>query len=193
MYWILADFENLTDAALEEKEPMLYDIVIMKIDGLQNQDIRKALQEKYGKTYSIEYISSLFNNKIPKLIADEAEKRELIWYYTNVEKGRDAIVAGKLNYCTISFFQRIIVVKTDFIVFAKNVGAVKRKVVELMYIVDTNVLMSLNTLDGIIDKLKEIYIPVEVLSELDKHKTAEGLKGFQARRAIRNINQNIDK
>lgn len=62
-----------------------------------------------------------------------------------------------------------------------------------MYIVDTNVLMSLNTLDGIIDKLKEIYIPVEVLSELDKHKTAEGLKGFQARRAIRNINKNIDK
>ena len=81
----------------------------------------------------------------------------------------------------------------DFIVFAKNVGAVKRKVVELMYIVDTNVLMSLNTLDGIIDKLKEIYIPVEVLSELDKHKTAEGLKGFQARRAIRNINKNINK
>lgn len=62
-----------------------------------------------------------------------------------------------------------------------------------MYIVDTNVLMSLNTLDGIIDKLKEIYIPVEALSELDKHKTAEGLKGFQARRAIRNINKNIDK
>ena len=62
-----------------------------------------------------------------------------------------------------------------------------------MYIVDTNVLMSLNTLDGIIDRLKEIYIPVEVLSELDKHKTAEGHKGFQARRAIRNINQNLDK
>ena len=81
----------------------------------------------------------------------------------------------------------------DFIVFVKNVGAIKRKVVELMYIVDTNVLMSLNTLDGIIDKLKEIYIPVEVLSELDKHKTAEGLKGFQARRAIRNINKNINK
>lgn len=81
----------------------------------------------------------------------------------------------------------------DFIVFVKNVGAVRRKVVELMYIVDTNVLMSLNTFDGIIDKLKKIYIPVEVLNELDKHKTAEGLKGFQARRAIRNINQNIDK
>ena len=62
-----------------------------------------------------------------------------------------------------------------------------------MYIVDTNVLMSLNDLDGIIDKLGEVYIPVEVLSELDKHKTAEGLKGFQARRAIRNINKNIDK
>lgn len=62
-----------------------------------------------------------------------------------------------------------------------------------MYIVDTNVLMSLSDLEGIIGKLKEIYIPVEVLSELDKHKTAEGLRGFQARRAIKNINKNIDK
>ena len=43
------------------------------------------------------------------------------------ENGRNVIVAGKLSYYTISFFPKIIVVKTDFIVFVKNVGAVKKK------------------------------------------------------------------
>lgn len=62
-----------------------------------------------------------------------------------------------------------------------------------MYIVDTNVLMSLNSFEGLLNTCKNIYIPVEVLSELDKHKTAEGIKGYKARRAIRNINKNIDK
>lgn len=129
MYWILADFENLTDAALEEKEPMLYDIVIMKIDGLQNQDIRKALQKKYGKTYSIEYISSLFNNKIPKLIADEAEKQELIWYYTNVEKGKwkKCNRCGQVKLLHNKFFSKNNSSKNGFYSICKECRCSKKK------------------------------------------------------------------
>lgn len=129
MYWILADFEKLTDAALEEKEPMLYDIVIMKIDGLQNQDIRKALQEKYGKTYSIEYISSLFNNKIPKLIADEAEKQELIWYYTNVEKGKwkKCNRCGQVKLLHNKFFSKNNSSKNGFYSICKECRRSKKK------------------------------------------------------------------
>lgn len=87
MYWILQDFETLVDCALKENHPMLYDIMRDKTDGLQNNEIQARLEEKYGHTYSVEYISSLFNNKIPKLIADTAEAQELIYHYTFIEKG----------------------------------------------------------------------------------------------------------
>ena len=87
MFWIVQDFEKLADEALQEKEPMLYDIMVCKVMNMQNKDVQKQLEQDYGKTYSVEYISSLFNNKIPKLIAAESEKQELIYHYTYVEKG----------------------------------------------------------------------------------------------------------
>lgn len=62
-----------------------------------------------------------------------------------------------------------------------------------MYIVDTNILMSLNSLEKLLEEFKEISIPVEVLYELDKNKTAEGAKGFKCRRAIRNIEEISNK
>ena len=37
--------------------------------------------------HSVEYISSLWRNKIPKLIAEQAQKDWLEWYYTNKKKG----------------------------------------------------------------------------------------------------------
>jgi hypothetical protein len=87
MFWILQDFEKLADKALQEREPMLYDIMTYKIMNMQNKDIQKQLEQDYGRTYSVEYISSLYNNKIPKLIAAECEKEELLYHYTFVEKG----------------------------------------------------------------------------------------------------------
>jgi hypothetical protein len=60
----------------------------MKIDGLSNIDIRTEINKKYGKMYTNEYISSLWRKKIPKLIAEEAERQYLDWYYTVVEKGK---------------------------------------------------------------------------------------------------------
>lgn len=87
MFWILKDFEKLADNALQEREPMLYDIMIRKIENMQNKDVQKQLEQDYGRTYSVEYISSLYNNKIPKLIAAECEKEELLYHYTFVEKG----------------------------------------------------------------------------------------------------------
>ena len=46
------------------------------------------LEEEFGITHSLEYISSLWRNKIPKLIASAAEDEYLNWYYTEIEKGQ---------------------------------------------------------------------------------------------------------
>ena len=86
--WILIDLENAIDKALKEKHPMYYDLLIYKIDGKQNLEIQRLLNEDYGIKHSVEYISSLWRNKIPKLIAEQTKEDYLNWYYTFVEKGR---------------------------------------------------------------------------------------------------------
>jgi hypothetical protein len=55
---------------------------------LQNIDIQEKIQEEFGIKHSVEYISSLWRNKIPKLIASEAEDRLLYWYFMNEMKGK---------------------------------------------------------------------------------------------------------
>ena len=52
---------------------MLMRIVEYKIDGLSNANIQEAIEKEFGIKHSLEYISSLWRNKIPKLIASTAE------------------------------------------------------------------------------------------------------------------------
>ena len=62
-------------------------IVEYKIDGMQNIDIQEAIQKEFGIKHSLEYISSLWRNKIPKLIASAAEDQYLDWYFAKEAKG----------------------------------------------------------------------------------------------------------
>ena len=80
----------------------------------------------------------------------------------------------------------------DFIVFVRPVE-IRRRVLNNLYILDTNVLMELNSLTKLLGEFNHIEIPIEVLSELDNLKTTPGDKGFKARKAIRNIESNLDK
>ena len=87
LWYLMQEFDEVADAAL--KEYPLYDrICEYKVDGLQNIDIQEKLQEEFGIKHSVEYISSLWRNKIPKLIASEAEDRLLDWYLLNEMKGK---------------------------------------------------------------------------------------------------------
>lgn len=85
--WMLNDLERAIDGALKEEFPMYYDILIYKIDGRSNTDISKMLEEKHNTTHSLEYISSLYRNKIPKMIAEHAQNEWLNWHYTHKENG----------------------------------------------------------------------------------------------------------
>lgn len=87
LWHLLQDFDELAAAALEAY-PLYESIVIYKIDGLQNIDIQEKIQLEFGIKHSLEYISSLWRNKIPKLIASKAEDQWLDYYFLNVEKGK---------------------------------------------------------------------------------------------------------
>lgn len=85
-WYMMQDFDELCGRALKE-EPMLERLVELKIDGRQNTDIQKILEEEFSAKYSAEYISSLWRKKIPKLIATEAQKEWLDYHFTEEEKG----------------------------------------------------------------------------------------------------------
>jgi hypothetical protein len=87
LWFVMHDFDDVADAALKDY-PLYERIVEYKVDGLQNIEIQEKIQEEFGIKHSVEYISSLWRNKIPKLIASEAEDRLLDWYFLNEMKGK---------------------------------------------------------------------------------------------------------
>ena len=86
--WMMMDLDNLIETHLKEQYPLYYKLLIYKIDGKQNLEIQKLLQEEFNILHSIEYISSLWRNKIPKLLAEAAANDWLVWHYTYEEKGQ---------------------------------------------------------------------------------------------------------
>ena len=80
-WYLMQDFDELCGKALANY-PEYDKIVEWKIDGCQNSEIQSLLFQEFEKTYSIEYISSLWRNKIPRLIADRAKEDFLTWEYT---------------------------------------------------------------------------------------------------------------
>lgn len=86
IYYLMLSLEDLAEKALE-KNPMYKDVMIYKIDGDQNLDIQRKIEMKHNHRYSVEYISSIWRKKIPNLIAEQAKKEYITWYYTEKEKG----------------------------------------------------------------------------------------------------------
>lgn len=87
LWYLMQEFDEVADAAL--KDYPLYDkICEYKVDGLPNLEIQEKIQEEFGIKHSMEYISSLWRNKIPKMIASEAEDRLLSWYMLSEMKGK---------------------------------------------------------------------------------------------------------
>ena len=87
LYYLMLAFDEIADKALKEY-PLYEKIVECKVDGLQNTQIQEILQMEFGIKHSLEYISSLWRKKIPKLIASQAEHEYLYWYYLNIKKGK---------------------------------------------------------------------------------------------------------
>lgn len=87
-YYMMESLDKIVDKALKEKYPLYYSLLIYKIDGKSNLEIQDLLKKEHGIRHSVEYISSLWRNKIPKLIAEQAEIDFLHWYYLEKEKGK---------------------------------------------------------------------------------------------------------
>lgn len=128
-WYMMEDLDNLIEHTLKDIYPLYYDILIYKIDGRQNIEIQKLLEYKYGMTHSIEYLSSLWRNKIPKLIAEQAKKEYLIWYYSHVETGKwkRCSKCGELKLAHNKFFSKNKTSKDGFYSICKDCRNKKNK------------------------------------------------------------------
>lgn len=101
--WMLVDLENLINVAIKPN-PVLMLILEMKIDGASNEEIQEMLPNKH----SIEYISSLWRNKIPELIAEEYKKQWQDWFFLQKAKGEYKLCrrCGEIKLAHTRFFSR---------------------------------------------------------------------------------------
>lgn len=128
-YYLMQDLDNLIEKTLKDDYPLYYDLLIYKIDGRQNVEIQMLLEMKYGVRHSVEYISSLWRNKIPKLIAEQAKKDYLIWYYTEIEYGqwKRCSRCGQIKLANNKFFSKNKTSKDGFYSICKECRNRKRK------------------------------------------------------------------
>lgn len=128
-YYMIQDLEDLVDETLEKDFPLYYDLLIYKIDGKTNEEIQSLLERDYGVRHSVEYISSLWRNKIPKMIAEQARKDWLIWHYTFEEKGqwKKCSRCGQIKLAHNMFFSKNNTSKDGFYSICKDCRNAKTK------------------------------------------------------------------
>ena len=83
MLWHLIDLENIASSAIEHKYPLLWSVLIWKIDGYTNKQIREKVLSLYGEDHTEQYYSSIWRKRIPKLIVKEVQKQYILNYYLN--------------------------------------------------------------------------------------------------------------
>ena len=128
LWYLMDDFDRVADAALKDY-PLYERIVEYKIDGLQNVDIQEKIQMEFGIKHSLEYISSLWRNKIPKIIASEAEDRLLDWYFLNEMKGKykKCSRCGKVKLAHNKYFSKNKTSRDGFYSICKDCRNAKAK------------------------------------------------------------------
>lgn len=127
--YTMEDLDNLVEKTLRDKYPVYYDLLILKIDGMQNVDIQKELLKKHGVSHTVEYLSQLWRKKIPKLLAEQAEKDYLEWYYTMRTKGKwkRCSCCGQIKVANHVFFSKNKTSKDGFYSICKDCRAEKYK------------------------------------------------------------------
>lgn len=83
MRFLLLDLEDLVARTLLPYHELFFDLICWKIDNLTNAEIQQRMEACYGVKHTEQYYSNLWRKRIPKMIAEQASKEYLIWYFKN--------------------------------------------------------------------------------------------------------------
>ena len=116
-YFLMEDFDDVSERALRDY-PLYQKITLYKVDGKTNAQIKKLIQEELHITHNEEYYSTIWRNKIPKLIASQAQEDYLLWYYKNHPSPMKNAGSAARTYLLMIF--SLAATKRIFIVYAKS-------------------------------------------------------------------------
>ena len=130
-WYLMVAFDNICGRALKNY-PLYEQLVESKIDGLSNVEVQEKIQMRFGIKHSVEYISSLWRNKIPKMIAATAEDDYLNWYYLNIEKGKykRCSKCGQIKLAHNKYFSKNKTSKDGFYSICKECRNKKKNMVD---------------------------------------------------------------
>ena len=127
LWYLIQDFDYISYEALKDY-PLYLRLVECKIDGMQNVHIQETLEIEFGTKHSVEYISSLWRNKIPKLIAQKAQ--DLFLYHEFNDLGlpfKKCSKCGSIKPAHNNFFSINRTSKDNFYSICKNCRSKKKK------------------------------------------------------------------
>lgn len=127
-YYLVQDFEGLLKRALVDY-PMYRDIVVMKFNDLSNAEIQERIKKKYNEVHSAQFISSLWRQKIPKIIAEREQEDFIIQYYKENKPNsfkRCSCCKEKKPACT-RFFSKNNTAKDGFYSLCKECRKARKK------------------------------------------------------------------
>ena len=121
-YYMMEDLDNLIEKTLKDKYPLYYDLLVYKIDGKSNLEIQEILEHDYNIKHTVEYLSALWRNKIPKLLAEQEKKDYLVWYYSEIEYGhwKRCSRCGEYKLANNMFFSKNKTAKDGFYSICKE-------------------------------------------------------------------------
>lgn len=128
MWFLIMDFENCLFEALEDK-PIYQAITEYKWSSMSNNEIAQELYAEFGKQYTPEYISNIYCNKIPELIAEKATDNFIDYWQMYEEKGtyKTCSCCGRVLIAHPRFFNRNSTSKDGFYSQCKTCRSKNRK------------------------------------------------------------------
>ena len=129
-WYLMEDLDELIEKTLRKEYPLYYKLLLYKIDGKSNIKIQELLNKEFKILYTVEYISSLWRNKIPKMLAEKAKEDYLVWYYTYKEYGKwkKCSKCGEIKLAHNRFFSKNNTSKDNFYSICKKCRNSKNKI-----------------------------------------------------------------
>lgn len=104
-YYLLRDLDATMKKALKD-HPAYFDIIKYKMDNKTNLEIQQMLLEKHNISHSLQYISQLWRNRIPKIIAEQAQDDFIVAEYelNHPDQMKECVRCGELKPAITRFY-----------------------------------------------------------------------------------------
>ena len=108
MHHLLLDFDSLFMSVFP-RDSETRTIVLLKMLGYSSSEIEGHINRRYGTSHTRQFYSMLWRNRAPRMLADEAARRYVWWYWSQPQNGmtwKRCNKCGRMKPAHKYFFRR---------------------------------------------------------------------------------------